>query len=252
MHSPPIDDDLVLNALAEADPARGLGVTDEAARRLVRASLRAGVGTGRPRQRLAALIVGVVAVLGVGVPGVALAAGYLAQTGWFGSPNPGSPDGTEPIGTEADASEWVDVMAPDYVDFAVSVWPDYATLPPGYDTASFAAAISRAYVASEAAQNDGLGSLRQVTGIRSEFEQFARCAWRAEWLNANDAGDASRQSAAAGTLVGAATWPATVASDGGGIVDEERAVGDAASSGDRLAVESLNPWCSVMLERVTE
>lgn len=51
-----------------------------------------------------------------------MAAGYIAQTGWFGSPAPGSPEGTTPTGTEADGSEWVDVMAPDYVDFATAAW----------------------------------------------------------------------------------------------------------------------------------
>lgn len=220
-------------ALVAADPARDVSVRPEDARRIVRAA------TARPpRRRWIFPAAAIAVVCAVGIPGAAVASGYLARTGWFGSPNPGSPEGTRPVGTEADGSEWIDTSAADYGDYAVTLWPAYATLPSGYDTAAFARAIAA----------DAPEGLRQVTGIRSEFEQNARCAWRAEWLDADALGDAARAAIAARTLTEAATWPATVASDGGGIVEEERAVAGAATAGDRAGVEAADAWCGEMLE----
>ncbi|MDF2990610.1 MAG: glycosyltransferase [Microbacterium sp.] len=220
-------------ALAAADPAREVSVSAEHARRLVRAA------TAQPRRRRWIVpTAAVAAVFALGIPATAAASGYLARTGWFGSPNPGSPEGTRPIGTEADGSEWIDTSASDYADYAVTLWPAYASLPIEYDAATFARAIAA----------DAPEGLRQVTGIRSEFEQNARCAWREEWLDADASGDAQRAAAAAQTLTAAATWPATVATDGGGIVAEERALAAAAAAGDRSGVEAVDAWCGEMLE----
>jgi len=223
-----------LDALAAADPARDVDIAPEHARRILRAA------TAQPARRRRWIVptAAVVAALAVGIPGVAVASGYLARTGWFGSPSPGSPEGTRPLGTEADGSEWIDTSASDYGDYAVTLWPSYAPLPDGYDTGMFARAIA----------SDGPEGLRQVTGIRSEFEQNARCAWRAEWLDADAVGDAARAAVAARTLTEAATWPATVATDGGGIVDEERALATAAVAGDRAVVQTVDAWCGEMLE----
>jgi hypothetical protein len=220
-------------ALAAADPAREVSVSPEHARRLVRAA------TAQPRRRRWIVpTAAVAAVFALGIPATAVASGYLARTGWFGSPNPGSPEGTRPIGTEVDGSEWIDTSASDYPDYAVTLWPAYASLPIEYDAATFARAIAA----------DAPEGLRQVTGIRSEFEQNARCAWREEWLDADASGDAQRAAAAAQTLTAAATWPATVATDGGGIVAEERALAAAAAAGDRSGVEAVDAWCGEMLE----
>lgn len=218
---------------AAADPARDVSLPAADVRRIVRAA------TAHPRRRRWILPVAAIAVVcAVGIPGAAVASGYLARTGWFGSPHPGSPEGTRPIGTEADGSEWIDTSAVDYGDYAVTLWPAYAPVPAGYDTTAFARAIAA----------DGVEGLRQVTGIRSEFEQNARCAWRAEWLDADALGEAERAATAAQTLTAAATWPATVATDGGGIVDVERALAAAATAGDRAGVEAIDSWCGEMLE----
>ncbi|MDF2046145.1 hypothetical protein [Microbacterium sp. Kw_RZR3] len=224
-------------ALSAADPARDVALSPDEARHLVRAAIE------RPRRRRRRWVVptaAIIAVFAIGVPGVAAASGYLARTGWFGSPNPGSPEGTQPVGTEADGSEWIEIDAPDYVEVAVGLWPAQAILPPGSDTMRFATSIAE----RTATQGEGL---RQVTGIRSEFEQYARCAWRAEWLDADALGDTARAQTAAQTLTTAATWPATVATDGGGIVDEEKLVARAATAGDRAGVEAADAWCGEML-----
>ena len=186
-------------ALAAADPARDVSLPDSDVRRIVRAAT-----TQPPRRRWLLPTAAVVAALAVGVPGAAVASGYLTRTGWFGSPNPGSPEGTRPIGTEADGSEWIDTAAADYGAYAVTLWPAYAPLPAGYDTEAFARSIAA----------DAPEGLRQVTGIRSEFEQNARCAWRAEWLDADALGDADRAASAVETLTVAATWsrPMSIAS----------------------------------------
>ncbi|MFT4213859.1 MAG: hypothetical protein QM622_03680 [Microbacterium sp.] len=86
-----------------------------------------------------------------------------------------------------------------------------------------------------------------MTGIVGEFEQYARCAWRAEWLAADDAGDTARETTAASTLRAAASWPATVASDGGGLVAGELAVANAAIADDRASVEATDAWCDDLL-----
>jgi len=223
-----------LAALAAADPARDVSVSPQRARGLVRAAT-----TQPPRRRWIVPTVAVMAALAVGIPATAVASGYLARTGWFGSPNPGSPEGTRPIGTEADGSEWIDTSAADYGDYAVTLWPSSVPLPPGYDVGSFARAIAA----------DAPEGLRQVTGIRSEFEQNARCAWREEWLDADAVGDAARAAVAAQTLTDGATWPATVATDGGGIVDGEKELAAAATAGDRAGVEAADAWCADLLER---
>ena len=82
-------------ALAAADPARDVSLPASDVRRIVRAA------TTRSRRRRWILPTATIAVVcAVGIPGAAVASGYLARTGWFGSPNPGSPEGTRPVGTE--------------------------------------------------------------------------------------------------------------------------------------------------------
>ncbi len=244
MSTPTIDDDPALTALLDADPGSGVSMPEDAGARIVHAAVVAS----KPRAKRRLAVAGGVcaALLTIGVPAGAVASGYLAQTGWFGSPNPGNPEGTETISTESDDSEWIDFGAADYVEFAASLWPEYADLPPGYQTDEFAAAIAQRSVEATGWEP----GLRQITSIVAEFEQSARCAWRAEWLAADAAGDPARQKTAVDVLRDAASWPATVATDGGGIVDGELDVADAAAAGDRAGVEELNSWCDRMLEAV--
>lgn len=251
MSTPSTDSDPLMAALADADPGRGVSVSADSGERLIRAALAEGAPRRRPRRRWMPFAVAIASILGVGVPATAIGTGFIAQTGWFANPNPGSPEGTIPLGTESDGSEWVDITAPDYVQFAASIWPSYAVLPDGYTADDFAAAIAERTVSANERYDNGVTTYRQVTGILAQFEQFARCAWRGEWLDANAEGDTARERIAASVLTEAASWPATSASDGGGIVEGERAVADAATSRDRTAVEHVNSWlCTEMLRSV--
>lgn len=153
MNTPAVQDDSVLAALADADPGDRLSISEDTSLRMVRAAVAASAP--RPRRRLAVVVIAS-AALTLGLPAGALASGYVAQTGWFGSPNPGSPAGTTPFDTESDGSEWIDIAAPDYVQFARGIWPAYAALPDGYVTDDLTAAIAQRTVS----QNGGESALR--------------------------------------------------------------------------------------------
>ena len=76
------------------------------------------------------------------------------------------------------------------------------------------------------------GGLMQRTGIAMQAEAYARCAWLTSWLGAHRDGDAGAAREAAAVLRRSATWPATAATDGGGVVASLTAVADAAAAGD--------------------
>lgn len=245
--------DPLAQLLSHADPAQNFHPSEGDATRLLRAVTKGQPRSVSHRRRAAAVVAAVscLVVVGVGVPGVAAANGYLAHTGWFSpDPNPGSTPSVS-RDTDADYSEWIEIQGSDYVEVATSEWPSYVTLPPNYEQKQFARSIAENTVRLDREENGGQASLRQVTGIRREFEAYARCAWRSEWLAANSAKSVARQRHAAEMLQEAAHWPATVATDGGGVVEAETAVADAARRGDRGQV--LEPdlgGCDEMLAQV--
>lgn len=239
MDTPHLADDVLLTALHQADPGSRVVMTEDSGLRLLRAA--AAAERPRSRRRLVATIASCAAAVMLAVPATAAASGYLARTGWFGNPEPGSPAGTTPRGTEADGSEYIDQLAPDYVAFATLQWPNYARLPKGYDSHRFAQAIATqdaAQAAQTARQVGSKSSLIQVTSIVGHDEMMARCVWQAEWLEADADDDTARATAAAKALNEAARWPATVATDGGGVVQGELTVAAAAASGDRAEVQA--------------
>jgi len=211
-----IDDQLRRN-----DPARDLDVSDDSLAWMLRAATQTPAPRRAPRRRVW-LAAGLVAALALTAASPAIADGvrYLAQTGWFGNPNPSGVGGPFDAGdsTEQDDSEWIDIMSDDYVDYAASVFPAYISLPAQYDEDAFARATSVWRQNNVRDSLDGApGASMQNTGIVRGFETDARCAWIKEW---NDAPDGSaRQDAAIEVLLEAAHWDATVATDGGGIVD---------------------------------
>ena len=193
----------------------------------------------RPRRRgrrMVLLVGGLTALAALGVSAPALAQHahrFLAQTGWFTSPNPPGTKLVDPdqTSTETDTSEWVSVTSPDFVAYSVSILPPEIVLPPAYSIDKFAVAVA---TAQKHSFTDG--GLIQATGIRSHYEQVAQCVWMNEWLAADTAHDAGRAASAAAVLRGAARWPATVATDGGGIVAGLESVAASAAGGDRAPV----------------
>jgi hypothetical protein len=166
---------------------------------------------------------------------VASAVGYqlAAHTGIFGVPGQ----------TENDTSEWLRSDAPDFGAVVARLIPSVA-LPHG--------ASWRTAIAGQVKQGHSNPGLVQVTGVRSQFEAYARCAWIASWLAARQRDDLAAQRRATSELEQSVRWPATVATDGGGTVDHYRALAQAANVGDATPLERELPlncsgfdWSSV-------
>ena len=195
--------------LRRNDPARDLDVSDDSLARMLRTATHSQAPR-RATNRRVWLAGGLVAALALTAasPAIADAVRFLAQTGTFGSS----------AFTEEDDSEWIDIMSDDYVDYAVSIFPSYISLPSHYDTDEFARATSVWRQDNVRGSLEGApGAVMQNTGIVRGFEADARCTWVKEWNDA-PAGSA-RQNAAIDELLEAAHWAATVSTDGGGIVD---------------------------------
>jgi hypothetical protein len=223
-----LTDDDVINAIRAADPARTLEPDAHAMHELLHA-----VSTQR-RWRPVALSAAIAGALALGAASPAIAHGvhtFLAQTGWFGSsPNPpgvgvqggDTPDGTN---TESDDSEWIMTDAADYVDYSVSVFPDYITLPAQYDRDAFARAIA---ISQQAGYPEP--GLVQTTSIVQTYELYAYCAALDDWLDTSAASDVA-------ILTAGVRWPATISTDIDGVVPAMLgSVATAAREGNRDAV----------------
>lgn len=176
----------------------------------------------RRRTRRTVTIVALVSALAVGgaTPAVAAAVHFFAQTGWFGdSPNPGGQAAGAP------GQEWINSGRGDFTDYAVTVLPNYVTVPVGYSRAGFAAADAKQL--SEASE----GALMHRVNIERHFETAARCLWMNQWLRADKAGDAKAVAQATATLQASASWHATVQTDGGGIAAMYQKLGRQAAHG---------------------
>ncbi|WP_181068018.1 hypothetical protein [Rathayibacter sp. AY1A7] len=187
----------------------------------VRESLARSVS--RRRWRLPTLV-GVASLL-VLVPVAATAVGLLnARTGTFGG------SGTEVV----DRSEWIGLHADGVDEALLSIYPDDLSLPDGAsrtDVVGAASAVLREM--GTAPQNSTETSLIQETSVKFIYENAARCLWYREWLDADERDDEDRANAAAIGITEAASWPATTASDGGGVVAGLTEEASYVSSGDR-------------------
>ncbi|MBA4247395.1 MAG: hypothetical protein C0444_03755 [Microbacterium sp.] len=241
--SPIDDDEVALVALRAADPA-GNVVADAATRRsAVRAAMASSNNRSRWSKTWAVIIVAIGAA--VVIPVGASATGFAAFTGWFGSPNPPETvieeSGSTRSSSEADSSEWLDVLSDDFIEAATQLMPPYITLPEGTDRQQFARVVAEsmrnATVTGPDAETVGeFGALMQTTGVVATYELHAQCAWRAEWIDAFDNSEQQRTELATQALTNSATWPATVATDGGGVVANEQRLAAAAEAGDRTTV----------------
>jgi hypothetical protein len=206
-------DDGVLAAVATlAGPAPATdpdvaAALDELVAGIPAAARRERLARRRHRNRRAAAVVGAVVALGTAAAGW----GHFAHTGWFGVPGM----------TEHDTSEWIDLSAPDLREAVDGIVARDLPLPAGVTRADGVAYVSRPYDAQVTA-----------TGLRSQYEGWARCAWLTAWERADGRDDAAAAGRAADALEASAAWPATVATDGGGVVDHVREVARAAAAGE--------------------
>lgn len=218
--------------LALADPAADSQLDPARARLIVARVVAAETAalerrqSHRWRRRAGRVSLGVV-VLALAGTGVAWAGGWLTETGQYGLPGL----------TEEDTSQWLNVVAPDFVDYAAGLWPEGVSLPPGYDLDQVARAEAawqqQVSVEAAAEAGDPGGAVwQQVTGVQAGFAFTAQCAWMDQAVMAGP-GSAERDQALT-VLAQSTRWPVLVATDGGGVeatVIEALAAADAGDPG---------------------
>ncbi len=221
-----VSDADLLEALRAADSAALVSVTSADAA----AATRHARPQRPPRRRWVIWATALTAVAVVGLPVGAVATGFAARTGWFGSPNPGDDRGSS-VSTESDDTEWLDLGADDLPHVVASLYPEWLPLAPGVTSDSLIARVTDVMT--------GMEGLAQETLVRRTYESEAYRDWIGAWITAHDAGDADREEAAARVLEEAADWPAMVKTDGGGITDIMRAFAQRIAEGDSEAAQAL-------------
>lgn len=216
----------IRHLLRAADPAASVSLADTDAAAIVRHAR-----PSRPsRRRWLLWATALAAAVSLGVPAGAVATGFAARTGWFGSPNPGD-DRSTSTSTESDDSEWLDLGAEDLPGVVASLYPEWLPLAPGVDRAEIITRVTEAM-----AQPDALG---QQTLVLRTFEYEVYRDWISAWIAAHRSGNTVEQARAAEVLRDAADWPAMVATDGGGVTDLMRAFAARISAGDAEAAQAL-------------
>jgi len=174
------------------------------------------------RHRLIAGVTAGLLVLGAGAVAAPAAADavreFLAQTG-------------RPIGSGSEVipdSEWIDLGAPDLRQYVESIYPEYVLLAPGQTRESAIDVVVEMW-----GQRNGE---TQAVGLQRTVETLAFCGWTTEWISAREDDDPGRAKTAAEMMLLTTTWPAVIATDGGGIVDDQRGYANAAIAGDRAGV----------------
>lgn len=156
----------------------------------------------------------------------------VAQTGWVGSPNASGvrvdcAEGNQPS-TESGDGECISVTAPDPCDDSESILPPEITVP-----SQGSLTKSAGVIATEKQRGAPNAGVIQAGGMQSNYEHVVQCVGIDEWLTADEQLDAGRAAKAASVLQSASTRPATVSTDGGGIVASKLKVPAGAASGDR-------------------
>lgn len=202
--------------------------------RLLHVSVTRASRGRRKRWLLAPAAVMAILVGGLGLTGALPALAetvqhFAAQTGIFGDgQGPGGSDSGKHY-TEEDKSEWLSLNSPDFVTYAVRLMPSYIVLPAGTDRARFASNVAHIL-------HDGLPAdheaVMQTTSVRGAFEGGAQCLWYHDWKDAAQAGRSTEEATAAKEFLKSATWPLTVATDGGGVVANNKAIYRAAAQGE--------------------
>lgn len=170
-----------------------------------------------------------------------LAGGLLALTGGLIAA-PAAADGIRDLlartgetcqgGTECREGEpIIDLSSSDLPELVHLDYPAYLELPPGVTRGDI-----EQQVAQRLAQQNAVGF---ESAIGQAYENIAYCGWTAEWLSADDAGDAERRTAAAGVLRRSTEWPAFAgASVDGEWTKVQSFFAQAAEEGDRTGVRA--------------
>jgi hypothetical protein len=228
------DDTHLLERLQATDPAMGFVPNEHRMAAVLSAASTARRQTSNRRLRVW-FAVALAGVLTIGAVTPAVADGihhYLAQTGWFTSPNPPGvgASSSNAKSTESDNSEWIDTSRIDFDSYAASIFPAYIPLPSGFDRTDYATAVANAI-------RPPARGYMQATGIAADFETYSRCVWMSAWVTADRNRNEAGRRAAASVLTTSATWPATVSTDGGGMVSGFQIVALAAVAGNPGPVE---------------
>lgn len=228
------DEELTQRLAREAAPRRGIAVPAVAVAVLV-SETRTKSESGSLRRRILAGAAGA-AVVGGGLAAAPAAADairhFLAQTDvTFG--------GTEVV----EDSEFVDTSAPDLGAYIESIYPEWLPLAPGQSRAGVIEQVRAAHAAEP-------GFTQEVV-VRRSLEHAVYVGWIDEWIAAHADGDTARMAVAAGALADASTWPAFVATDGGGVTwimagyAREIAAGNVEAAQELAQVEGAASWDGV-------
>lgn len=231
-----IDDEELTQRLSRAGARqRSVAVVPPGTVSLLVADTRRRAESRSLRRKMLAGI-GSVAVLGSGIVAAPAAAEviqqFLAQTGIvFG--------GSEVI----EDSEFVDTSASDLGAYLESIYPEDLPLAPGQTPEGVIE-----HVRAERSAQPGI--TQKVDLVRS-LEHAAYIGWIDEWIAANEVGDTERMATAAAMIADAATWPAFVATDAGGVTymmsryAEAVAAGDVDAAQELAQVEGADSWDGV-------
>ncbi len=202
-----MNEDRIETLIAAARPRRP---SDDPAVLAALDELRISAVPRRHRRRMRVAVTAAVAAAAlIATTGAGVVLG--ARTGWF-----------TPKSSEQDTSEWLNSGATGFSSVVDSLAPTYIVYPSDATAKGAAAWI----VESETRT----GGLIQETGIRRDYEIFAQCSW-IRTLKAPDS-DSALRSQATDVLARSASWPALVATDGGGVAEAVRTLVSDARAGD--------------------
>ncbi len=251
-----MNDDQLDGALRRADPANQWAMTPETTAHIT-GHLRALESSRQPSSRsnrrrwIAFLLAGVTCLGGVSVaaPAVANFMGFLTED--VQNPLPVPTAASEgPVRNEAiPNSEWINPLASDYAEFAKTKYASLP-LPARYDEARLKNASAFKEADMYRANDQGDGIITQDIAPTVRYENIVRCIWQKEWLDQHQQGNSQGQAAAASVLRQSLAWPATVATDGGGVVGRMTMTVSAAESGnaEQVGEDQLRLGCQGLIK----
>ena len=249
------DDDRLDDALLHAKQERPVGegvvvaldelvrsLESEDVRRRAERELLATRRGGRQRWQFAvpAAILGLVVAIPVGATAIG---SWTARTGELGG------RGSDIV----DRSEWIGLDADDAPEAVVELYSGELDLPDGASGSDVINPVGKLLAEMGVVPDGESGHVMiQTTTIQGMFESAARCLWYREWLDADLNDDENRRNAATAGIQAALTWPATSATDGGGVVGNLKVQAEAARAGDRgLMLTFYEISCETFYGRVS-